>query len=498
MTQCFFRRWGRELVGTLLLVAIVASGVMLVNRNRLSESYRVAATQPAAGLLADLSAAESGDTVALRRVVEAAKTRSALDDESIVLVMLRSDHPELRSAACSRIGARRLTHFAEALFPRMSDADWRVRAAAFEAMPMLFDASSHAPAAMPLRDTPVDDREPVIFQWMAAWKSPASGLPQLPELCEIYAPTKHWLTGTRLAMSCLKCHIPPSEYVLEDFARCADCHQHEHDTWGGSAHAQAYSHVNLFHVDPKTKQVAAYDYGGAKGLVCTTCHQPDTSDARGPVPAGTEALRPAHRFMPASDSCRACHADAQAQWETRRSKQRPVAVNFPPGEIDWDETSDAPSCISCHMRPNAGSAKQLDHSFAARRDARLLRDGLRARIEPATGAASPQLVLTNISGHAYPTGTIRRAIRIELIVDDDESSRALIARLTDAKLPNHIPVQPPLAPGEQRRIPLAVSAETSRITCDITYERNHFVAGSLEVPLYSISANVKRPMQLSR
>ncbi len=149
------------------------------------------------------------------------------------------------------------------------------------------------------------------------------------------------------------------------------------------------------------------------------------------------------------------------------------------------------------MRASTGEAKELDHGFAARRDSKLLRDGLRARIEPATESAPPQLVLTNLSGHAYPTGTTRRALRVSVVFDYDEASRTIIARLTAAKLQKGIPVQPPLAPAEQRRIPLPISAEVSGVRCDITYERNHFVAGSLEVPLYSISANVRQPIRIN-
>jgi hypothetical protein len=137
----------------------------------------------------------------------------------------------------------------------------------------------------------------------------------------------------------------------------------------------------------------------------------------------------------------------------------------------------------------------LDHRFAARRDRQLLMAGLHARIEPASAEHGPRLVLTNLAGHAYPTGTVRRGLRVEVVYDADESTRTVLARLAPADNAALAAEQSALAPAEQRRIDLPAREGASRITCEIIYERNRMMDGSYELPLHRISASLSRPMR---
>jgi hypothetical protein len=137
------------------------------------------------------------------------------------------------------------------------------------------------------------------------------------------------------------------------------------------------------------------------------------------------------------------------------------------------------------MRPDRAAAGALDHGFIARRDPTLLRAGLLAHIEPPTETHPAQLVLTNVSGHAYPTGTVRRALRIDISDDIDDSPRTL-ARLTSASFADSAIRQAVLKPAEQRRIALPTEQPASLVRCQVTYERNQFEKGALEVPLYKL------------
>jgi len=129
----------------------------------------------------------------------------------------------------------------------------------------------------------------------------------------------------------------------------------------------------------------------------------------------------------------------------------------------------------------------LRHDFGARRDVPFMRDGLLARIDPPTGGRGPALVLTNLAGHRYPSGTGRRAIRIDMRYDDEAStSNQMLMRLTDSKLPTTQPRDAALAPGEQRRIELPTRPGASRVVCDVTFERNHYDTGSYELLLHTL------------
>lgn len=411
--------------------------------------------------------------------------------------MLRSARPEVRAAACALIGRNPRPGLTPLLVPRMSDADWRVRAAAFDAMRRVAREAPESPTSpAPLRDTPVDAREKLLFAWISGLRSTSEARPGLPDLCELYGPAGgNWLAGTKLAQSCLACHAPPDAHPAAAFARCADCHPREHAEWAGSSHARSITHLSLLRVDDRTKQVVSVDPGPREGLVCTTCHVVDEAGEAASVVVGTENLFVAHRFKPdAGASCATCHAETQGEWETWKRHPRPKASTWLPGEFTWDEAPDTRTCVSCHAQERPALIGGFAHHFAARRDAALMRGGLSAHIEPSTMGREPQLVLTNLAGHRYPSGTIRRVVRIDLTYDDNEAAeKRLFTRLTDSTVPTTLPTQPALAPGEQRRLELPVPTGASRVTCTITYERNQYEPGSYELPLHTITAHVAAP-----
>ncbi|MDQ3441384.1 MAG: cytochrome c family protein, partial [Planctomycetota bacterium] len=279
-----------------------------------------------------------------------------------------------------------------------------------------------------------------------------------------------------------------------EYASCADCHRDTHDDWARSSHARSMTHLNLARVNARTKVVERFIPDQHEGLVCTSCHLPSKSDAA-PLPPGTEKLSVPHRFQPgaAAASCATCHHETHAEWDAWRRDPRPSVSRWLPGEVAWDESPDERTCVSCHMQPRTTAGGGLVHAFASRRDPAFMRGGLSAHVEPPTAGRGPQLVLTNLAGHRYPSGTIRRALRVELRYDTDaEGAKRLLTRLTDSTVPTTQPIQPALKPAEQRRLELPLIDGASRVTCEITYERNQFEPGSYELPLHTLSERITR------
>lgn len=434
---------------------------------------------PISDLRSLLTAAENGDAVALRTL---GSPGGLPENEIIPLLpqMFRSTRPEIRAAACNHAESS----FLPAVFPRMSDNDWRVRASAFAAVRRLIGHLGNAPAEDPLRDSPVDQRERQILQWHALWNKSGDA----PRLCDLYA-AKHWLAGETLAAECLSCHAPPTGFVEADFADCARCHYPQHRSWFDSAHARSSTHLNLARVNQQTKLVERFDFKSHEGLDCVACHQVDER-SNAALPTGTENSRVPHRFVrPAAVTCASCHEDTHRQWQTWAAHPRPAMATFPPGEISFDGETPAKSCVDCHMPGDPVEQQSSSHAFAARRDQAFMAAGLHARIEPASEGRGAELVLTNLAGHAYPSGTARRALRIEVMFDDDPGTLQFLMRLCEPLVPTPEPTQPPLRPGEQRRIAMP-SRAASRFTCIVTFERNYAVDESYEVEVARVSGSV--------
>lgn len=493
--------------GIVAALLVISLALLYAVRRDASKAFsKFSSRTPSADTASLRAAADAGDATALAALVDGVNGLASTTARAVVVAdMLRSARPEVRAAACAWIGRNPQPNLPALLVPRMSDADWRVRAAAFDAARRVSEHLTHRSAERvphapwerpPLRDTPVDQREDLVFAWINGLRRAELAL---PDHCELYAPAGgNWLVGTRLARSCLACHAPPDVYPSAAFERCADCHQQTHAEWAGSSHAQSATHLNLLRVDERTKQVERVDPGPRQGLVCTSCHVVDAApNSASPAITGTKNLPVPHRFKAgtAAALCAGCHAETQTEWQAWRRNPRPTASTWLPGEFTWDEEPDTRTCVSCHMQARPAPPGGLTHSFASRRDATLMRGGLSARIEPPAAGRGAQLVLTNLAGHRYPSGTIRRALRIELRYDNDDGNAAQrFTRLTDSMVPALLPTQPALAPGEQRRLDLPIPSGASRVTCTITYERNQFESGAYELPLHTVTERIIAPI----
>ncbi len=359
------------------------------------------------------------------------------------------------------------------LIAHTSDTDWRVRAAAYEALSKIAPIDN-----VPLRDTPIDEREAVMLAWLDRHASVLAA-----DLCEVYAQADDLRFGRTLVQRCMPCHAGPEPATAISDSRCAECHPMIHSQFAGNAHANSLSHLKLITIDPTTRQPQAFDFKDRKGLSCAACHQPED----GAESAITDGQNDNGCIAPFSTyPCATCHTQAQTQWEAWRNTPRLQRTHWPPGSIE-QATGEPASCVDCHM-PDS------DHLLAARRDTSLLLCGIRLAVSrDAHGRAL--LTLQNMAGHAYPTGTTRRALH--LYAQTDDGSETLIAVLADASpetpdSPDAPTTQPAMEPNEQRRF--ALPGRPTRVSARVVYLRNRFQPDSYSVQVTSIEQQFAEEM----
>jgi hypothetical protein len=425
--------------------------------------------------------------------------------------MLHHDEPQVRAAACAILVGHTDEEWLAWLLPRASDTDWRVRMAAFQAL-----ASAGRLQGEPLRDTPLDDREAVLLAWLDAHDA-SSPAPLGPDLCEVYAGQRRVEFGRPLAARCLACHagaaparepatarhvaVPggdaaasPAPFAAAD--ACANCHGAIYQEWAGSAHAQSLSHLHLATVNPSTRQPEQMSFGEVRGIGCRECHRP-AGEPAAPVPqdrAGLAGCPFAFRTdLAAGDSCGRCHASTAAEWRAWLQGPQPRIATWPPGEVQTDRRGDTRTCVDCHMpaRPAAGKDEH-DHAWAARRDVARLREGVAVRMDAGPrDAAEPgvRLTLINLAGHAYPTGTARRALRVMAAA----AEATFMADLSPVRLgrPPH-GRQPALAPGEVRDIRIGIGPDMETLTVRLRYCRDVTDPAAAVTDIFSAEEDLRR------
>jgi hypothetical protein len=247
---------------------------------------------------------------------------------------------------------------------------------------------------------------------------------------------------------CLTCHVgtrPPAGAAGAD---CAACHKTQYLQWRGTAHAQTLSHVHIPTVNPVTRQSEPYNFGDLHGMECVACHQ------LAAAPATAPATGCKHHFVPgsAAESCARCHGSTDAQWRTWLAGPQPSRLDWPPGQVSLQTRGQKTTCVDCHMPLLERDARARDHRWAARREPAFLATGVAVETgdttNPRASAAPLQFWIANLTGHSFPTGSRRRAIRLEWV-----SGNSAVRWLDlGPRRPSifSLDSQPALAPGEQR------------------------------------------------
>ena len=466
--------------------------------------------RPLADLVAEIAAGQPAALDEARR----AAARDWTAAGPALAAMLHHDEPQVRAAACSILAAHLDEKWLAALLPRASDTDWRVRVAAFQAL-----SAAGRLQGEPLRDTPLDEREAILLAWLDA-HDVAAPVPLGPDLCELYAGDRRVEFGRPLAARCLACHagadparqpatarsvaVPGGDAVASPapFAAgdpCANCHGAAYQEWSESAHAQSLSHLHLATVNPVTRQPERMGFGEVRGIGCRECHRP-AGEPAAPIPQDrTGLVRCPFTFRPdlaARDACGRCHASTAAEWRAWLKGPQPRIATWPPGEIQTDRRGDTRTCADCHMpeRPGAGEKMERGHAWAARRDVARLREGVAVRMEAGPrDAAAPgvRLSLINLSGHAYPTGSRRRAIRI---VAGPPGAEGSVAADLSPDRPGRPAAggRPSLAPGEQREFVIPATAGAQAVTVRLQYCRDVTDPAAAVTDIFAAQEDLRR------
>ena len=222
---------------------------------------------------------------------------------------------------------------------------------------------------------------------------------------------------------------------------CAGCHPAVADAWAGSAHGQAWR-------DPETR--AALETAGAD---CVRCHLPVSYQA---ASLGPDQANPSwHASLGAEGvSCSACHVRDGTVVGTHGAgaASHPVSISdelatgeacktchqLDEGDValydTWGEWSRSPyaeagvTCVTCHLAPTAavgtlgGLGVAADHSLGL--DPARALSVLVELDAPVVTRGQPLkasvLLQATGSGHAFPTGSPFRRVRVDVFVRDGE------------------------------------------------------------------------------
>lgn len=279
---------------------------------------------------------------------------------------------------------------------------------------------------------------------------------------------------------------------------CNACHAGTHEAWASSAHATGWRSeafraavadvgsplCTTCHLPLRDQQaqVWAFDAGrldrpvtrpnptwdatlASEGVGCAACHVVG-GVVVGARPPGPEVQSP-HALgwtadLGRSEACASCH---QLTWP---GADRPFYDTW--GE--WERSSWAQAgvqCQDCHMGPGAAERSLgSDHGFAMAPGRGLtvqwrLPSPVLVRGAPPVEAAV-ELVNTG-AGHAWPTGSPFRGVRLEVVLHGPDAARVVLA---EGALERRIAEEPPwhtvddgrLAPGAGRSVPLALALPT--------------------------------------
>jgi len=344
------------------------------------------------------------------------------------------------------------------------------------------------PLSLPQKFIPIDERDRWLLAWLDEYAA-HTGSAIDSQLCEIYASAVRVEFGKPLAARCLGCHAgrSPAAFSIND--ACAECHAAIYAQWTESAHAQSLSHLHLATPNPARDQVVWMDFGEVHGINCTECHPVSGQRSAATATAGVEGPpRCAYEFAAgeaAASSCARCHASSHAEWLAWRDRPHPRRPEWPPGQVDLDVRDDERTCMDCHMVSSHGGPR--DHRWAARRDREMLRAAVDVRVQPPGDGHDMCLVVTNLAGHAFPTGTRRRAIRFH--AGPAAGDLPLVLTLsTDAVEGAGGTV---LSPGEQRFMSIPLPTGAQQAAYRVVYIRDHrnpqsytadIVSGSYRLP----------------
>ena len=478
------RGYAAGLIGLALLGTVMACHWWFAARSRI-DADRAAATRP-------VTPSPSSSTM------------PSVRDAALLDTLLRDDVPAVRTSACELIGRSGDARWLPALMVRLTDRQDAVRWSALSAIEAL-GVLPHSHATRSTRHTPDSALRQLVQQ---LGHGSLSGL----TTCEIWAGAGDVHFPPILAETCLDCHAGVRRETVVRSQECQGCHPSVYDEWVRSAHAMSLSHVHIPQPATNPSETAFMSFGDLRGIACVECHATD-GDRRVSPGAG----QCAYVFIKtdADPGCAQCHAQTYAEWLRWRSGPQPRRLEWPPGEFRADQ-HDARGCVDCHMPrlPTTTDKPRFEHRWSARRNPRLLREAVHLTVSVAPPTQDPprqRLIVTNLSGHAFPTGTCRREVSLYVGRTPDrtgatrpssggqgdpvQGAEAVLLRRWAAARPGLGPadMSTQLGPGERQEISLPAGSETENYRLNYVRDRwnlslfsTTIVEGSLRDPPRSV------------
>ena len=440
-----------------------------------TDNLELAPPDDVAGLLDKL---ERGDLRAMREI------RSYLSEHQgrqspLIRRMLRHSHWQVRAGAC-RLMADEEAKYVGLLVRHAADRDWRVRSASFAALEAIQPFSDQ----LPMRNTPLDQREETLITWLEQYCQDRRI--RLSDLwCDMFAETDRLDLGRPVIARCLVCHAGSEPKPPEANQPCAECHPAIHQQWKASAHANSLSHLVFTTVSPTTGQVESVDFAPLRGIGCRQCHRPmdsDETDSNDNSP-DSRCLLGIGPVTKTYQVCVSCHPNTTEQWQAWRTTPQPHRADWPPGHIEFRPPASKTDCLTCHMSPeNAVDENTFPkHDWSARRDLDLLQRGIGLQLVTDVDGKWHRFVkvtLINYAGHAYPTGSCRRALDLTVAGRGETDKMVSIIPAANCResLPGGDPE--PLGPGERRELRFPLTDGCRAVSYRLIYRRNRFDSDS--------------------
>lgn len=257
---------------------------------------------------------------------------------------------------------------------------------------------------------------------------------------------------------------------------CSTCHALAVEEWSESMHARSHADRDPLYSAMRTLRMKVQ--GEAVGAKCAKCHNPlDPSVPDSPAGRSGVACGACHEADPSSHAaladgrsvCLTCHGTAT----------NPAGVATCTTGLENESRGEA-SCVGCHMPLREG---RRAHVFAGPHRAWLQDD--RSMLKSAVSVSvvekpdATEVSVTNLTGHAFPSGFPGRVASIRLTAGDwNETPPELLFRkvYTDAEGKPTLPpfgvklaVDSRLAPGETRQAVITRTPGTEPLRADLVF-----------------------------
>ncbi|PJZ28331.1 multiheme c-type cytochrome [Leptospira kmetyi] len=229
--------------------------------------------------------------------------------------------------------------------------------------------------------------------------------------------------------------------ILNSSSSCQPCHKNIYENWQKSMHRQSFT--NIFYQESHAKEPMSWclnchaplltngeDEKNTKkrmlkeeGVSCIVCHVREGKILTSQIPNGNSLV---HNYseapvMARSEFCASCH---QFNFPTNESLNALRAREFKYSNLpmqntynEWESSgwSGKKNCQSCHLFQKT----KRSHSFPGGHDLEYLSSAFDVKLRRDSERQFTLTVSLKRTGHSLPTGDLFRALRIQILSDEN-------------------------------------------------------------------------------